>query len=372
MGSSQASSAAGTRTTQERINEVAVSVNAQLQMAAAVRNTEARLAAVALALIIFPWTGINAGNSSGHVTDQDPGKKPQISASAHYVLRDGLRIYLWEKYQRGLETTFGTSGKVALLVHGGTWSGRPDFDLQIRDYSLMDFLAAHGYDVWAIDIHGYGHSDRTDKDWSGAQPAAADIGAAVQYISKLRGLGKIDLLGWSAGTLRAGLYAMQHPERVQKLILYAPTWKGSAEYREQIRRKIENGGKPLAQYRDNTETAARSDFVAGELATRPQFDEDVVAFYAREALRTDPQSPNAFVDYVNFPILDPLRITVPTMIIFGEYDYFAKQEDLVPFFSQLQTWDKRLVILPHAGHALMLERDHRRFQQEVLGFFDRP
>ena len=33
---------------------------------------------------------------------------------------------------------------------------------QIRDYSLMDLLATNGYDVWAIDIHGYGHSDKTD------------------------------------------------------------------------------------------------------------------------------------------------------------------------------------------------------------------
>ena len=104
----------------------------------------------------------------------------------------------------------------------------------------------------------------------------------------------------------------------------------------------------------------------------PQFEEDVVALYAREALRTDPQSPNAYVDNANLPILDPLRITVPTMIIFGEYDYFAKEEDLLPLFLQLKTRDKRFVVLPHGGHALMLEKDHRRFQQEVLSFFDCP
>jgi pimeloyl-ACP methyl ester carboxylesterase len=165
---------------------------------------------------------------------------------------------------------------------------------------------------------------------------------------------------------------MQHPERVAKLILYAPHWKGTAEYRERVRKRIDNGGKPLGQYRINTEMDARSDFVDGELALHPQFEEDVVAFYAKEALRTDPQSPNAFVDNANLPILDPLRITVPTMIIFGEYDYFAREEDLVPFFSQLKTRDKRFVLLPHGGHALILEKDHRRFQRDVLSFFDRP
>jgi len=112
--------------------------------------------------------------------------------------------------------------------------------------------------------------------------------------------------------------------------------------------------------------------VEGELALHPQFEEDVVALYAREALQTDPQSPNAIVEDANLPILDPHRITVPTMIIFGEYDYFAKEEDLLPFFSQLKTPDKRFVLLPHGGHALILEKDHRRFQQDVLSFFDPP
>ena len=63
---------------------------------------------------------------------------------------------------------------------------------------------------------------------------------------------------------------------------------------------------------------------------------------------------------------------MPTMIIFGQYDYFATEGDLLPFFSQLGTPDKQFVLLPHGGHALLLEKDHRRFQQEVLSFFDRP
>jgi pimeloyl-ACP methyl ester carboxylesterase len=324
-----------------------------------------------LAMVLLAYAGGCAGNSHTR-TSEKPAAASLISGEEHYAMRDGLRIYLWEKHKADLLDTFRVSGKVALLVHGGTWSGRPDFDLQIRDYSLMEVLAMDGYDVWAIDIHGYGHSDKTDKDWSGVQSAAADIDAAVEYIAKLRGVGKVDLLGWSAGTQRAGLYAMQHPERVGKLILYAPVWKGTAQYRDRLRKRIENGGKPLGQYRTNTEAAARSDFVDGELALHPQFEEDVVALYAKEALQTDPQSPNAFVDNANLPILDPFQITVPTMIIFGEYDYFAAEEDLLPFFSKLKTRDKRYVLLPHGGHALMLEKDHRRFQQEVLGFFDRP
>ena len=226
-----------------------------------------RAGAIALALVLLHWAAVRASNSPGSAPEDHAAATNPISGKAHYALRDGLRIYLWEKYKAGLEDSFGISGKIALLVHGGTWSGRPDFDLQIRDYSLMDSLATNGYDVWAIDIHGYGHSDKTDKDWSGVESAAADIEAAVEYIAKLRGASKVDLLGWSAGTQRAGLYAMRHPERVAKLILYAPQWKGTAEYRDRVHKRIDNGGKPLGQYRINTELAARSDFVDGELVS---------------------------------------------------------------------------------------------------------
>jgi len=304
-------------------------------------------------------------------------QKPAASASAiqgkeHYGIRDGLRIYLWEKYREGQEGVFSRTGKVALLVHGGVRSGRPLFDLQIRDYSLMDFLAENGYDVWAIDIHGYGHSDKTDKDWSDSHSAAADIAAAVAYITKLRGVSKINLLGCSAGTQRAGVFAMEHPDKVAKLILYAGFWKGTADFAAFNRKRIENGGQPLPQYRVSTKESLSSDFVTGDLAKHPQFEEDVVQESVKQALQTDPKSPNVFVEWTKLPILDPVRITVPTMIIHGERDFAAKDEDLLPFYSQLKTHDKRYVLLPDGGHMLLQEKDHQRFQHEVLSFFDRP
>ena len=324
-----------------------------------------------LALFLTTALAILAGGRTRASQNPSASVAP-IQKKESYVIRDGLRIYLWEKYGEGQEGAFSRTGKVALLVHGGTWSGRPDFDLQIRDYSLMDFLAQNGYDVWAIDIHGYGHSDKTDKDWSDSHSAAADIAAAVAYITKLRGVTKINLLGWSAGTQRVGVFAMQNPEKVAKLILYAPHWKGTPEYRSRVQKRIENGGQPLTQYRINTEAAARSDFVEGDLAKHPQFEEDAVQEYVKEALQTDSQSPNSFVENANLPILDPHQITVPTMIIHGDKDYAAKEEDLLPFYAQLKTQDKRYILLPDGGHALMLEKDHRRFQHEVLSFLDRP
>lgn len=84
------------------------------------------------------------------------------------------------------EGAFSRNGKVALLVHGGTRSGRSLYDLQIRDYSLMDFLAQHGYDVWAIDIHGYVHSDKTATDWIERQMPASILSIRLLGMASAR------------------------------------------------------------------------------------------------------------------------------------------------------------------------------------------
>jgi len=55
----------------------------------------------------------------------------------------------------------------------------------------MDFLPQNGCDVWAVDIHGYGHSEKTANDWIDSHSAAADIAAAVEYITKLGRVTKI-------------------------------------------------------------------------------------------------------------------------------------------------------------------------------------
>lgn len=284
-----------------------------------------------------------------------------IIGKDHYALSNGLKIYLWEKYHRDFDKTFKQSGKIVLLVHGTTWSGRPNFDLQIRDYSVMDFLALNGYDVWTIDIHGYGRSEKTDKDWSDAESSARDIGAAVDHITRQRGVDKISILGWSCGAQRVGLYAMDHPERVGKLILYATAWKEGRP-----------GSKlmplPKEQYRTNDEAAARSDFIPG------QYEPDVVEKYVKEALASDPRSPNGCrVDAISkFPILQPELIKVPTLIIRPEKDFLAKEAETLEFFSKLGTPYKSYIALPEGGHAILLEKNHHKFQGAVLGFLNQP
>ena len=297
---------------------------------------------------------------AGLIQAQNTKSVKGVIGKDHYVLSNNLKVYLWEKYHKDYAKTFGQTGKIVLLVHGRTWSGRPDFDLQIRDYSLMDFLARNGYDVWAIDIHGYGRSEKTDKDWSDTESAAGDIGAAVDYIARARGVEKIALLGWSWGTQTTGLYTMKHPEKVSKLILYAMTWKGNPARK--------SAPMPKEQYRINDEKAARSDFIAG------QYEADVVEKYVKEALAADPQSPNGVVvDAISkFPFLQPEQIKVPTLIIRPEKDFLGTESETLEFFEKLGTNYKSYAFLPDGGHAIMLEKNYRKFQSVVLNFLNQP
>lgn len=278
----------------------------------------------------------------------------------HYVLSNNLKVYLWEKYHKDFAKTFRQTNKIVLLVHGATWTGRPDFDLQIRDYSLMDFLAKKGYDVWAIDIHGYGKSEKTDKDWSDTASAADDIGAAVDYITKQNGVEKISLLGWSWGTQTTGLYTMNHPEKINKLILYAMAWKGRPE--------MKLIPVPKEQYRVNDEKAARSDFIEG------QYEPDVVEKYVKEALNAVPKAPNGVrVDFITkLPMLHPELIKVPTLIIRPEKDFLATEAETLEFFGKLGTNYKSYSALPDGGHAIILEKNYKKFQNVVLGFLEQP
>jgi pimeloyl-ACP methyl ester carboxylesterase len=157
-----------------------------------------------------------------------------------------------------------------------------------------------------------------------------------------------------------GVYAEKYPERVAKLILYGNVWKGLPGWH--------GVPAPKNPYRTNQDAGARSDFIPG------QYEQDVVDAYAQEALKTDPRSPNGvLVDlFTKLPVIDPERITVPTLILRPEKDSVNTPEEMLEFFVKLKTADKSYVSLPEGGHAILLEKGHHRFQQVVLAFFDRP
>jgi pimeloyl-ACP methyl ester carboxylesterase len=141
-----------------------------------------------------------------------------------------------------------------LFVHGAGTPAEVAFDVPYGDFSWMAYLAAAGYDVFAVDMTGYGRSTRPpamndpcnlSEDAQRAlgigvaraactpsHPGAAttiasdwaDIDAAVDYVRELRAVERVHLIGWSLGGPRAGGYSSQHPEKVGRLVLLAPAY----------------------------------------------------------------------------------------------------------------------------------------------------
>src|SRR5258706_5743566 len=70
----------------------------------------------------------------------------------------GISVYVRNKRLAGM-TAFSPE-KTVLYVHGATYPSETAFDLQLDGISWMDYIARAGYDVWLVDVRGYGGSTR--------------------------------------------------------------------------------------------------------------------------------------------------------------------------------------------------------------------
>src|SRR5438445_1195661 len=143
----------------------------------------------------------------------------------------GIEIYVRNK--RPADMTSFRPEQTVLYVHGATYPSETAFDLKLDDLSWMEYIASRGYDVWLLDLRGYGRSTRpnemADKPEANGpivrgDTAVKDIGTAVDFILKRRNIPRLDLLGWSWGTTLMATYTTQNAAKVERLVLYAPQW----------------------------------------------------------------------------------------------------------------------------------------------------
>ena len=156
---------------------------------------------------------------------QTSGKKPW--SNEYWAQKGAVKLYMFRK--RATAPRPGEpSLPVLLLVHGSSNSSRSSFDLAtpgLGEYSVMNVFAQHGFDVWTLDHENYGRSSRTESN-SDIASGVEDLKAAVELIVRETGRQKIHLFGESSGAIRAGAYAVAKPDRVDRLVLGAFTYKG--------------------------------------------------------------------------------------------------------------------------------------------------
>lgn len=261
------------------------------------------------------------------------------------------------------ESTEAEAGKDILLLHGVTYSSH-EFDLPSQDYSLVKWLAGEGYRVWRLDIAGYGLSAAVEDGFlPDTGHAAEEIAAAVSKIVRETGQDRIDLLGWSWGTVTVSRFAVKHPEHVRKLVLYAPILCGLGQ--EEIREPFHH----------NTWEHAADDFQKGPDGHPDAVTVDplVVEVWCSSCWHYDREfSPNGgrrdiCVDRSE-RLIDLKGLTMPTLVICGDRDPYL-DNDLVNSSPADLPAGSALEVIPGGSHVVFVEKPfYQDFRNRLLRF----
>ena len=292
-----------------------------------------------------------------------------IHGEEHWTTKGDVRLFLWHKPAPQPDNDLGT----LLFVHGSSMASTPTFDLRVpgrSDASAMDVFASLGYDTWTVDHEGYGRSSKHRDSNSDLATGADDLAAATEYILRVTGAPRLKVYGISSGALRAALFTQHHPDRVARLALDAFVWTGEGsptlaerrkrlpEYQSRNRRPIDRAFVHSIFTRDHPGTA----------------DDEVVEAFADAILALDDSVPTGtYVDMCShLPVVDPALITVPTLIMRGQFDGIAGFDDLIEFFKRLPNPDKQFAVMPGIAHASLQQKNYKIVQHILLSFFTQP
>ena len=295
----------------------------------------------------------------------------QIRGQEHWTDKGtgGVRLFLWEKCVGRPQDAAGT----ILFVHGSSMASQPTFDLQVPgrpSSSAMDHFARLGYDTWSVDMEGYRRSTK-DRDMKATiADGADDLVAATDYILRQRGIDSVLMYGISSGALRAALFAQRHPERVKRLALDAFVWTGEGSP------TLEDRRKRLPEFESRNRRPIDRAFVRS-IFTRDHpgtADDAVIEAFADQILALDDSVPTGtYVDMcANLPVVDPAEITVPTIVMRGEYDGIAGFDDLLRFFARLPNPDKQFAVMPGIAHASFQQKNYLIAYHILQSFFSQP
>jgi pimeloyl-ACP methyl ester carboxylesterase len=292
-----------------------------------------------------------------------------VTGQEHWTRKGDVKLFLWEKYSGSIDGKRPT----VLFVHGSSMASQPTFDLKVpgRPHSsAMDWFVQRGFNTWCVDMEGYGRSDKKRDINFDISNGADDLEAATEYITKTRGTQRFLVYGISSGALRAALFAQRHPERIARLALDAFVWTGKgsptlaertkklAEFKKVNRRPIDRAFVHSIFNRDHPGCA----------------EEKVIEAFADAILELDDSVPTGtYVDMCSkLPVVDPQKITSPTIVMRGEFDGIAGIDDLIDFFTRLPNGDKQFTVMAGISHASFQQINYLMVYHILHSFFSQP
>jgi pimeloyl-ACP methyl ester carboxylesterase len=301
----------------------------------------------------------------------------------------GISLFVRNKYPVTQDAVAGE--RIVLFVHGATYPAETSFDLRLNGLSWMDYIAQHGYDVYLMDLRGYGRSTRPpemDRPAAENEPlertatAVKDVGAVVDFILKRRNVARIDLIGWSWGTSVMGSYTAQNNDKVNRLVLYAPQWIRTTA-------SLSDSGGKLGAYRTVSRDSARMRWVVGapedkraDLIPPGWFEAWADATFAIDPAGASQtpvvmRAPNGVLqDGREFwgagkMLYDPSLIRVPTFLAHAEWDADTPSYMLQNYFTKLTHAPyKRYVEIGEGTHTIIMEKNRMQLFTAVQQFLD--
>ena len=361
-----------------------------------------------LSVLVFATGCASMGGGSASVSSGSPGSDSgQLLSIDHFVRVKSTapamngqfaQVYVRERVvSRNLLR--GASGAV-LFVHGAGTPAEVAFDVPYGDYSWMAYLANAGFDVFSMDMEGYGRSTRPTvmndpcnlaraqqtpfvpsliaapcaQSFQGAATTIAsdwnDIGTVVDHIRALRHADRINLAGWSQGGPRAGGYTAQHPERVQRLVLLAPAYARTGP-------DTAPAARPDAVVFN---TQSQKEFDANwdrQVGCPDQYDKSVSSAVWSDMVASDPVGSTWGTGVRRAPTVPSWGFNrnvvsknqTPTLMVSGAHDKQVSPERVREYYADLGAQDKVFVDLACSSHNTMWERNHLLLFQASLEWF---
>src|SRR5215510_1052580 len=292
-----------------------------------------------LGLIAGVLADISPGHSAG------AGEGGDIWSSEYWAKKGDVPLWMFRK-RLGAPKAGEAARPVVFFVHGSSISSRV-FDLNVPgkgEYSVMNEFARHGFDCWTMDHENYGKSGRTPGN-SDIASGVEDLKVAVDIIARETGQKKFHFVGESSGALRAGAYAMAAPERIDRLVFAAFTYKGEGS--PTLKKRAEQ----VDYYRSHNMRKRDREMIRS-IATRDKpGTSDVTA---------------------NLPVVHPEKVLAPVLLVRGEYDGIATVADLQEFYNRLPNGDRQFIILPGTAHSVALAINRQLFWHVTRAFLSMP
>ncbi len=277
-----------------------------------------------------------------------------LRAAEDAVLRStGIPVERLDVEVRGIRLHYLCcgDGEPLLLLHERGWAG--------ATFAPILPLLAEQRRVIALDLPGWGLSDKPIFTGHSAQDALDSwMTGVVAFLDALH-IEHIDLLGHSMGGFVALGIALEHPERVSRLVLVDPAGIGSEI---QMDSRVYFGLGPEKLHRRLGKWFTRFILSSGGGRVHHELEEPMFDFYHELLTQPDviPSGARAFHNWINlFGIHLTLghrlhELDMPVLVVWGDSDSMVRYEVGLHNIRSLR--NGQLVAFSHTGHSPFVER----------------